>query len=692
MHRAVQKLFNRLSACRNGAARRLAVPPVMHLMTEQQARAEVLRLRARRLPPDGPPSEPVLQSWVRSLRAGLDPAAPLRVPQVSAAELARRREAVGVVRELARAELATLAQQIAGSDFLLAFGDADGVILDVLVDNRFGTSGASAGIAAGCRWHESACGTNGLGTALATGAPVIVSGLAHHSLQLADLTCTAAPVRDGSGGIVGVLDASSHYDSRQHHTLALVQMAATQIENGLLLQQAQRQMVLALHPRRAFLGTLSAGLVAVDAQGVVQACNARAMAMLAGLDPVRGAPFETLFGVAADAVLGPLPVGAELRLHDALGRALVAQVRSRPQPLRTPDRAPPPRAAARPPVRPAHLPGPPEAGAAGWADPPAPGFVAADPAVEQACRQVHAAVRLGVPVLIQGETGSGKELLARHAHQLSGRRGEFVAVNCAAIPEGLFEAELFGHVGGAFSGARREGSPGLIASADGGTLLLDEVAELPLPLQAALLRFLDDSLVRPVGGTRSRRVDVQLLAASATDLHAAVAARRFRDDLLYRLAVVPVTLPPLRARADFAQAARAVLAAIDRDAQLTDAAVQRLAAHPWPGNFRELRSLLTRLLLARPPGPGGTRLDAADVAELLPALAVDAAPDTVASGVALGAGASALQQAARARVLQEFERCGGNISRISRNLGISRTTVYRHLREPAPATGVPGTR
>jgi transcriptional regulator of acetoin/glycerol metabolism len=185
---------------------------------------------------------------------------------------------------------------------------------------------------------------------------------------------------------------------------------------------------------------------------------------------------------------------------------------------------------------------------------------------------------------------------------------------------------------------------------------------------------------------------VQRRAASATDLHAAVAARRFRDDLLYRLAVVPVTLPPLRARADFAQAARAVLAAIDRDAQLTDAAVQRLAAHPWPGNFRELRSLLTRLLLARPPGPGGTRLDAADVAELLPALAVDAAPDTVASGVALGAGASALQQAARARVLQEFERCGGNISRISRNLGISRTTVYRHLREPAPATGVPGTR
>ena len=284
-----------------------------------------------------------------------------------------------------------------------------------------------------------------------------------------------------------------------------------------------------------------------------------------------------------------------------------------------------------------------------------------DPALAECVRTVDAAVRLAVPLLIQGETGSGKEAMARHAHRASGRSGAFVAVNCAALPAELFEAELFGYVGGAFTGARREGSLGLIASADGGSLLLDEVRELPLPMQAALLRFLDDQVVRPVGGTASRRVNVQLLAATNVDLADEVAARRFRGDLLYRLDTVRVMVPPLRARRDFASAARGLLAGLDRRASLSDDAVARLARHAWPGNFRELRAVLTRALMARPDG----QLVGADVDRLLPA-----------SGAAPG---SALQQGATERVKREYERTR-SVSQTSRNLGISRTTVYRHLR------------
>ena len=253
-------------------------------------------------------------------------------------------------------------------------------------------------------------------------------------------------------------------------------------------------------------------------------------------------------------------------------------------------------------------------------------------------------------------------MLARHAHRASGRSGAFVAVNCGALPAELIEAELFGYVGGAFSGARREGSIGLIASADGGTLLLDELGELPLALQASLLRFLDDRQVRPVGGTASRVVDVQLLAATHAELDAEVAARRFRADLLYRLNTVCVRLPPLRQRSDFAPAVRAVLAAVDTAASITDDAVERLANHAWPGNFRELRSVLTRALLQ-----GGSRLQAADVAPWLPQ-----APAAPSPG-------SALQQGAADLVRREFERCG-SVSATARALGISRTTVYRHLR------------
>jgi transcriptional regulator with PAS, ATPase and Fis domain len=284
-----------------------------------------------------------------------------------------------------------------------------------------------------------------------------------------------------------------------------------------------------------------------------------------------------------------------------------------------------------------------------------------DPVVADAYRLVEAAARIEAPLLLCGETGTGKEMLARHAHRSSGRSGAFVAVNCGALPDELIEAELFGYVGGAFSGARREGSIGLIASADGGTLLLDEVCELPLQLQASLLRFLDERSVRPVGGTTSRAVDVLLLAATHADLDAAVAARRFRADLLYRLNTVRVELPPLRLRRDFAAAVHSVLAALDRTACIGDDAVARLALHRWPGNFRELRSVLTRALLH-----GNGRIAAGDVERWLPAAGT--------------LPASALQQNAGELVRREFERCR-SVSQTARVLGISRTTVYRHLRE-----------
>ena len=616
----------------------------MNLGSERQlAHARVLRARGNALPPDGQPADEILDSWARCLEAGLDfaSAAPLQV--IEAHELARRRERAAVVRRLAQAELETLSQQIAGSNFLLAFADPQGVILDLYADNRFAMSGSGAGIVVGSDWSESVCGTNGTGTALTCGRPVSVSGLEHYFLRLGDISCTASPVRDAQGEIVGVLDASSYFESRQHHTQALVQMAATQMENGLLAHQMREHLVLAIHPRPEFLGTLSAGLLAFDGDGRMLAHNARSRTILQGL-ALSGTTFEELFGEPMDLVLARLHRSGDVRLRDVLGSALVARCIARPTPRRKETAAPTPR--ARRPV----------AVLATEAD-----VVLADPAVVAAFELAESAVRLGAPVLITGETGTGKEVLARHAHRASGRAGAFVAVNCGALPDELFESELFGHVGGAFTGARREGNLGLIASADGGTLLLDEVSELPLPLQAALLRFLDDGSVRQVGGTVSRKFDVQLLAATNTDLADDVAARRFRADLFYRLNTVCVTLPALRLRRDFADAAIAVLHRLDPRAAIDGAALARLQAHAWPGNFRELRSVLTRALLSC----DGRRIGAAEIERLLPPAARGAR--------------SALQQVAAETIRREFERTGHSISQTSRNLGISRTTVYRHL-------------
>lgn len=177
-------------------------------------------------------------------------------------------------------------------------------------------SGSDAGILAGSCWDESLCGTNGLGTALASGQSVSVSGLEHYFLKLGDLSCAATPVRDAAGEVVGVLNASSYVEARQHHTHALVQMAATHMENGLLVHQSQDHWVLAVHPRREFLGTLSAGLLAFDAQGQLRAANARARQLLQGLEVGSGTAFESLFGELFEHAAARCHRGGETQLRD----------------------------------------------------------------------------------------------------------------------------------------------------------------------------------------------------------------------------------------------------------------------------------------------------------------------------------------------------------------------------------------
>lgn len=630
------------------------------------------------------PSNEIVESWSRCIAAGLDMTATTKMPVVPMQELSRRREQAQFVRGLALTELETLFHQIAGSNFLLAFADPEGTILDLYADNRFSMSQSGESICAGSLWTEADAGTNGLGTALAAGHSVAVNGPEHFFAHLTDISCTSAPIRDADGCIVGALDAASYFESRQRHTQALVQMAATHIENVLIESQRAGDVVVAIHPRPEFLGTISAGLLAFDGDGRLSAYNARATSLLAGLDVSRTARFDDLFNEPYERFLARLHAGDDTRLRDALGSVLVSSWVNR----RVGSQASVSRGAAG--SRPSDTatyrstrgtsaaPAREVAGEAAEAAPNAlpnvakQTFLAEDPAVRHAVATVEAAVRRSLPILIQGETGSGKELLARHAHLASGRSGAFVPVNCASLPADLFEAEFFGYVGGAFTGARREGGEGLVGSAEGGTLLLDEVQELPLPLQAALLRFLDDGVIRPVGGQKTRRVELQLLAATNADLGEQVAARRFRADLLYRLETIRVELPPLRDRSDFSAAVHHVLGAIDARARVTSAAVALLATHDWPGNFRELRSTLTRALLMHPT----QWLDAADLRPLMPRREPE--PNRSALGT------SALQHGATQTVLREYERTG-SVSQTSRNLGISRTTVYRHLREAGVA-------
>ncbi len=254
-------------------------------------------------------------------------------------------------------------------------------------------------------------------------------------------------------------------------------------------------------------------------------------------------------------------------------------------------------------------------------------MVGRSPALRRVLERAARVAPTPASVLISGETGTGKELLARFVHVASDRKGEFVAVNCATLPKDLMESELFGHEKGAFTGAG-DRRAGLIAQADGGTLFLDEVGEMPLALQVRLLRFLQERTYRPVGSTRERRADVRIVAATWRDLRGLVAGGQFREDLYFRLAGYDLVLPPLRERGDdVVLLARAIVVGFAQVAgvgrrELGEAACAALRAHDWPGNVRELQGVLFRAAI----DGDGKRITAGDVRAALPRKADVAQP------------------------------------------------------------------
>jgi two-component system response regulator AtoC len=308
-------------------------------------------------------------------------------------------------------------------------------------------------------------------------------------------------------------------------------------------------------------------------------------------------------------------------------------------------------------------------------------LVGSSAAMEQVVRQIRKVAPQKTTVLVEGESGTGKELVARALHELSPRAAlPFVAVNCGAIPAELIESELFGHVRGAFTDAKRA-RKGLAEEADGGTLFLDEIGELPLALQPKLLRFLEDEEVRPLGDVRARKVDVRVVAATGRDLRRAIAAAQFREDLFYRLDVVAVRIPPLRERPDDIPALAAHFLA--RHAKLrpelggmalADDALEALRAHRWPGNVRELEHALERAVVLA-DGPVIREQDLPDT--------VRAAPPAAAGSRVHGT----LSIKRETRLLEEqliraaLEKTGGNRTRAAELLELSYRALLYKIKE-----------
>ena len=297
-----------------------------------------------------------------------------------------------------------------------------------------------------------------------------------------------------------------------------------------------------------------------------------------------------------------------------------------------------------------------------------------------------------IAVLVQGESGVGKEVFARALHASGPRRdAPFVAINCAAIPEHLIESELFGHVAGAFTGARKEGHLGRLREAHGGTLFLDEIGDMPLALQTRLLRVLQERSVTPVGASKAVPVDFALVCATHNQLMQAAEQGRFRQDLYYRINGLTVQLPALRERSDFVALLQRLLAdlateqGLGFEVQVAPDLLARLAAYPWPGNLRQLANVLRTAcaMLAEGEDTLGWEHMPDDLVQALTAV-----PPGPRSDAAVGPGVDglpaslSLQQLSQAAIDQALQAARGNMSQAARQLGISRQTLYRKLKMP----------
>ncbi len=310
---------------------------------------------------------------------------------------------------------------------------------------------------------------------------------------------------------------------------------------------------------------------------------------------------------------------------------------------------------------------------------PTPDLIGRGPEMEEVFALLGVAARSQATVLLTGETGTGKELVARAIHRTSARgRAPFVALNCAAFPDTLLESELFGHVRGAFTGAERD-KAGLFEAAHGGTLFLDEVGETSPPLQAKLLRVLQEREIRPVGSSRTRRVDVRVVAATHRDLRRAAQDGGFREDLFYRLAVFPIRLPPLRERPrDVLPLARHFLGLHGRaegkpDAALSSDAERLLLSHRWPGNVRELENEIQRALAFADPGqPLGPDCFSDHLCDVVEPVETFAEP-----GETLRETLSRIEAYLVRRAL---DTNGGRRAQTARRLGITREGLYKKMR------------
>ncbi|MGA4445720.1 sigma-54-dependent Fis family transcriptional regulator [Ectopseudomonas chengduensis] len=591
----------------------------------------------------------IQESWSRCRDYGLTHQSSPRFDPPPAGELSALLESRQALVQTTHQEvLPYYGTILSNSNCLIMLADDQGRLLQSWGDQRFIEPRQAAGFVAGASWLERYTGTNAIGTALSCGQAVHIQHDEHFLKANRFMTGSASPIFDEQRRMIAVLDVSSDSYLPPAHTLGMVKMMSQSVENRLILKLfADQYHLLSFNTSLDNLDSPWAGLVVFDEQGHVVSANRRADNLLG--QPLTYGAIEQLFDVPLQQLLNQ-PDGQPFSLRTSGHFRFHARVRrpARPAPIQPRD------------FRPQATQSTPQ-------EPRLHTLSAGDARMDKVVRQAERLLEKDIPILIQGETGAGKEVFVKALHQASSRASQpFIAVNCAAIPAELVESELFGYEKGAFTGASQKGHIGLIRKAHKGTLFLDEIGDMPLRVQARLLRVLQERCVQPLGSSELHPVDVRLVSATNRPLRQDVDSGQFRADLYYRISGLNLELPPLRERSD-KQALFHKLWEQHREphqrAGISREVLELFQHHPWPGNLRQLSSVLRVALAMADDQPIRAEHLPDDFFLDLPTdttLQAHPEPDDLAS---------------------QYQACGGNISYLARHLGLSRNTLYKRLRE-----------
>ncbi|MBR0599231.1 sigma-54-dependent Fis family transcriptional regulator [Sinanaerobacter chloroacetimidivorans] len=627
----------------------------------------------------------IYESWKRAKAHNISPLE-VKDAKLSEEELNKALVHKENLISVAHSYILNLYSFVKGSNFIIALTDERGYVIDLVgQDAMIQARAKKSGLTIGCNRSEQYAGTNGIGTCLYTGHPIQIWGYEHYIKPHHNYVCTAAPIKNQYGTIIGCLDIVGPMEAISMHTLAMVCAAVDGIEKEMKMRQAYEKIFVMNSQLVSTIQSISSGILMVDNMGIITHHNHRASNILK-------LPFDHLsYKNIADIVdiksgtLNPLEItkninnkevtitnvyGIRLNLslsasiiyndaHEKISTVFIIDELQRIHKMITK--------------------------MSGFtAKYTFESIVGTSSGINKLKALGLVAAQSDSNVLILGESGTGKELLAQSIHNASSRcNGPFIAINCGSLPKGLIESELFGYEGGAFTGANKDGYPGKFELAQGGTLFLDEIGDMPLEMQASLLRVIQTREIVRIGGKTSKPIDVRIMAATNVNLLESVKNKGFRSDLYYRLNVLSFVVPPLRERredipilADFF--IRSYNRSMGKSNQgLAPEAQELMLSYDWPGNVRELENVIERAMnLTQEAFITESEL----THEILLHNNVTVLKPQVQKEKAMPSPSKLLPKTREYdMIIDALEREDGNINKASTLLGIPKRTLYRKI-------------